>query len=127
MKSKKDGSLFLDSDQFGEQEKQDVSEVIEIYNNQQNEIGKLDFSITYSVSFIKGVVSEVKLIEFRAENNSVRKQRIKDVQKEINADALFVKSFYYLYFLKPWKRLVSGVRFLLSKIGKKISDFSFKF
>lgn len=124
---KQDGSLFLDIDQFGSQEKQNISEVIEIYNNQINEIGEFDYSIAYLLTFIKGVVSEAELISFSADDNSARKQRIKDVQKAVDADAAFVKSFYYLYFFKYWKRLVNSVRSLLSKIGKKISDVTFKF
>lgn len=126
-KVKEDGTLWLNFDQYGSQVHEDVNETIEIYSFQQNENSELDYSITYLLSFVKGIVSEVKLISFSADDNSARKQRTKDIQKEVNADADFVKSFYYLYFFKPWKRLVGGVRSLLSKISKMISNLTLKF
>lgn len=125
-KVKEDGTLWLNFDQYGSQVHEDVNETIEIYSFQQNENSELDYSITYLLSFVKGIVSEVKLISFSADDNSARKQRTKDVQKAVDADANFVKSRSYRYFLKHWKRLVSGMRSLLSKIGKKISNFSSK-
>lgn len=93
-----------------------------------------DYFIEYKVIFIYGLIDEVKLVKFEAENNAARKKKDEEFRKKMKNWHEFTKTRKYRYILRPYsscvkfvfRKLSSGLKFLQSKIYKVEKFFLIK-
>lgn len=73
-----------------------------------------DYFIEYKVIFIDGLIDEVQLVKFEAENNAVRKKKDEEFAKKLKDWHEFTKTRKYRYILRPYS---SSVRFVFRKLS----------
>lgn len=95
------------------------TDTINIYDYEES-TGDYDYYILYKLVFKEGVVSSVDLLEFEASDNSKRKKREKEFEKELKERAKFVATLRYRVLYRHWNKLVSFVFRNLQKTTQKI-------
>ena len=73
-----------------------------------------DYFIEYKVTFIDGLIDEVQLVKFEAQNNAERKKKDEEFNKKLKDWHEFTKTRKYRYLLRPY---TSSVRFIFRKIS----------
>jgi len=68
-----------------------------------------DYFIEYKVTFIDGLIDEVHLVKFEAQNNAERKKKDKEFDKKLKDWYEFTKTRRYKYILRPYTSLVRFV------------------
>ena len=76
-----------------------------------------DYFIEYKVIFIDGLIDEVKLIKFEAQNNAERKKKDEEFDKKLKDWHKFTKTRKYRYLLRPY---TSSVRFVFRKTSNAL-------
>ena len=97
---------------------------IEMYDYEQSDKSEYDYFVQYKVIFIDGIVDEIKLTEFEANDNTERKKRDEEFNKKLKEWHDFTKTRKYKYILRPYtsfvrlifRKISSILRFLQSKI-----------
>jgi hypothetical protein len=104
-------------------EQLNITATVDFYDYQQSNDTSYDYYIKYEVILINGVANEVKLIDFEATDNAVRKKRAEESLKEREEWQRFSKTRIYKYFVCPYNK---SIRFIFRKLSKILSFFSSK-
>lgn len=96
---------------------QKITKTIEIYDYMETS-GQYDYWISYDITFIDGYIKHVNLKEFRATDNTERKERNRQFDLEMRQDYEFRKTKRYRYIYKHYNGLV---RFLFSRLNKVLN------
>lgn len=76
-----------------------------------------DYFIEYKVIFIDGLIDEVQLVKFEAQNNAERKKKDEEFNKKLKDWHEFTKTRKYRYILRPY---TSFVRFVFRKLSSSL-------
>lgn len=101
------------------------TDTIEIYDYERSP-GDYDYYILYKLVFKEGVVSSVDLLEFEASDNSGRKKREKEFEKELKERAKFTATLRYQILYCPWNKLIAFIFRNLHKTIQKIGSTLWK-
>jgi len=93
-----------------------------------------DYFIEYKVIFIDGIIDEVQLVKFEAQNNAERKKKDEEFNKKLKDWHEFTKTRKYRYILRPYsscvrfvfRKLSNALRFLQSNLYKVEKFFLIK-
>ena len=93
-----------------------------------------DYFIEYKVIFIDGLIDEVQLVKFEAQNNAERKKKDEEFNKKLKDWHEFTKTRKYRYLLRPYsscvrlvfRKLSNVLRFSQSNLYKIEKFFSIK-
>lgn len=102
-----------------------ITDLIRIYDYQQTK-GDYDYFIEYTILFKDGVVDEVKLFKFEAEENGDRKKREEEFQKEMEEHFAFTKTLKYKLFYKPYNKTLNFFFRRLNRIASWFMEFLFR-
>lgn len=98
-----------------------ITQTIEMYDYQHVKDGDYDYEIEYQITFVDGVVTNIKLIKFEVTDNKQRKQRDQEHFKQVRKRMEFEKKFYYKYFLKYYNKSLSSVCYYIYKVANAIA------
>jgi hypothetical protein len=76
-----------------------------------------DYFIEYKIIFIDGLIDEVQLVKFEAQNNAERKNKDEEFNKKLKDWHEFTKTRKYRYILRPY---TSSVRFVFRKLSSSL-------
>lgn len=99
-----------------------ITQTVQMYDYQQNKDGDYDYSIEYQVTFVDGIVTNIKLVDFEAIDNKERKRLDKEHFEQMRMRMQFEQKFYYKYFLKYYNKSLSFVCYYIYKVTNVISN-----
>jgi len=103
----------------------DITQTIEIYDFVCNNDENYDYWISYVITFVKGEVSETKLLEFKKQPNDERKKTEEKFKSEYARFEKISKTKKYKYFYKPYNKIILKTFKIIRKCLEKIKSFSF--
>jgi len=82
---------------------------------------EFDYHIEYDISFLNGILVEVKLLEFEARPNAARKERDEKFKVEMKERRDFVQTWRYKYIYRPYNTMTRTVLRGASKCLENLS------
>jgi len=98
-----------------------ITQTIGMGNYEHVKDGDYDYDIEYEVTFIDGIISNVKLVQFDVIDNKERKLRDYEHLKQVRERIQFENKFYYKYFLKYYNKSLSSVCYYIYKVANAIA------
>jgi len=91
---------------------------------------EFDYHIEYDISFLNGILVEVKLLEFEARPNATRKERHEKLKVEMKERYDFVQTWRYKYIYRPYntmtRKVLRGASKCLENLSRLINELESK-
>jgi len=94
---------------------------IEMYDYKRSNESEYDFYISYKICFVKGIVTDIFIHEFKAHANAERKKRDKEFAEQMKKNAELRKTYRYKYLYAPYNKVL---KFTARGIGKCLNKLS---